>query len=76
MARKLNTPDSTEEIKQAFQVFDKHKQGYICADELRHVMTTLGERLSEDEVNEMIQEADINGDGRINYEDFVTLMTS
>lgn len=36
--------------------------------ELRHVMTNLGEKLSEEEVDDMIKEADLNGDGMVNYE--------
>ena len=36
--------------------------------ELRHVMTHLGEKLTDDEVHEMIREADIDGDGQVNYE--------
>ena len=36
--------------------------------ELRHVMTNLGEKLTDDEVDEMIKEADLDGDGMVNYE--------
>lgn len=50
------------------QVFDKNGDGYISAAELRHVMTTLGERLTEEEVSEMVKEADMDGDGQVNYE--------
>ena len=39
-------------------------------------MTNLGEKLTEEEVDEMIREADIDGDGQVNYEEFVTMMTS
>ena len=49
-------------------MFDKNGDGYISASELRHVMTTLGEKLTDDEVDEMIREADIDGDGKVNYE--------
>ena len=38
------------------------------AAELRHVMTNLGEKLTDDEVDEMIREADIDGDGQVNYD--------
>lgn len=37
-------------------------------------MATLGERLTEEETEAMIKEADIDGDGRVNYEEFVRLM--
>lgn len=39
-------------------------------------MTNLGEKLSEEEVDEMIREADVDGDGQVNYEEFVRMMTS
>jgi len=38
--------------------------------------TNLGEKLTDEEVDEMIREADIDGDGQVNYEEFVTMMTS
>jgi hypothetical protein len=41
---------------------------FISAAELRHVMTNLGEKLTDDEVDEMIREADLDGDGTVNYE--------
>ena len=51
-----------------FTVFDKDGNGFISAAELRHVMTNLGEKLTDEEVDEMVREADIDGDGQINYE--------
>ena len=68
MARKMKDTDSEEEIREAFRVFDKDGNGFISAAELRHVMTNLGEKLTDEEVDEMIREADIDGDGQINYE--------
>ena len=68
MARKMKETDSEEEIKEAFRVFDKDGNGFISAAELRHVMTNLGEKLTDEEVDEMIREADIDGDGQVNYE--------
>ncbi|XP_032280972.1 calmodulin-1-like [Phoca vitulina] len=76
MARKMKDRDSEEEIREAFQVFDKDGNGHISAAELRHVMTNLGEKLTDEEVDEMIREADIDGDGQVNYEEFVQMMTA
>ena len=39
-------------------------------------MTNLGDKLNDEEVDEMIREADIDGDGQVNYEEFVNVMTS
>ena len=74
MARKMKDTDSEEEIIEAFKVFDKDGNGFISAAELRHIMTNLGEKLTDEEVDEMIREADIDGDGQINYEEFVKMM--
>ena len=42
---------SEEEIREAFRVFDKDGNGFISAAELRHVMTNLGEKLTDEEVS-------------------------
>ena len=68
--------DSEEELREAFKVFDKDGNGFISAAELRHVMTNLGEKLSDAEVDEMIREADVDGDGQVNYEEFVKMMVA
>jgi hypothetical protein len=71
MARKMKDTDSEDEVREAFKVFDKDGNGFISAAELRHVMTNLGEKLSDNEVEEMIREADVDGDGQINYDECV-----
>ncbi|KAG0694301.1 hypothetical protein DFH29DRAFT_815483, partial [Suillus ampliporus] len=57
-------------VREAFKVFDKDGNSYINAAELRHIMMDLGEKLTDGEADEMIREADIDGDGQINYEDW------
>ena len=42
--------------------------------QLRLVMTSLGMKLTPEEEDEMIQEADINGDGEIDYDEFKKMM--
>ena len=67
MAKKFMDSDMESEIRQAFRMFDKDGNGFISATELRHVMTNLGEKLTEAEADEMLREADIDGDGQIDY---------
>ena len=74
ISRKTKDTDTEEELIEAFKVFDRDGNGLISAAELRHVMTNLGEKLTDEEVDEMIREADIDGDGHINYEEFVRMM--
>ncbi|PAN21804.1 hypothetical protein PAHAL_3G489700 [Panicum hallii] len=66
--------DPDEELREAFKVFDKDQNGYISAAELRHVMINLGEKLTDEEVEQMIREADLDGDGQVNYDEFVRMM--
>ncbi|KAI8336718.1 calmodulin [Chlamydoabsidia padenii] len=74
MVKKRRDTDAVQELREAFQVFDKDGNNYISSDELRQVMISVGERLSEQELDEMIREADVDGDGQINYEEFVKMM--
>merc|ERR1712170_203256 len=55
MARKMRYTDTEEELIEAFKVFDRDGNGLISAAELRHVMTNLGEKLTYEEVYEMIR---------------------
>ena len=50
------------------QVFDKDCKGYLTVDELRHIMTNLGEKLADEEVDEMLSIVDADGNGLIDYE--------
>ena len=76
MASKMHDTDTEDELIEAFKVFDRDGNGFISAAELRHVMTNLGEKLSDEEVDEMIREADVDGDGQIMYEEFTKMMLS
>jgi Ca2+-binding EF-hand superfamily protein len=59
-------PDFMEGLK----VFDKEESGKILAAELRHILLALGERLSADEVDEMMKGVE-DGEGMVNYEAFI-----
>lgn len=75
MARKMNNTDKDSEIFEAFKVFDKDGSGKIDATELRNIMLSLGENLSDEEVNQMIKEADLNGDGEIDFDEFMRMLS-
>ena len=55
-------------IRDAFQTFDRDGNGLINATELRHVMTNIGEKLTEQEVDEMIREFEVDREGNVSYE--------
>lgn len=74
MARKMNNTDKEAEIREAFNVFDKDGSGKISSEELRHIMKSLGEDLTDEEIQQMIREADANGDGEIDYDEFVRML--
>jgi calmodulin len=57
--------DFEAEMKSAFEVFDMDGSGTISLEELRKVMKSFGEILTEDELDSMIKEVDKNGDGTI-----------
>ncbi|ANZ75178.1 Calmodulin [Komagataella phaffii CBS 7435] len=76
MARKMRDSDSQAEIFEAFRVFDKDGDGKIDKGELKHVLTSIGEKLTEEEVDEMLREADTNNDGVIDIKEFSNLLVN
>jgi len=74
MARKMKDTDSEEKLKEASKVLAKDGNGVISAAELRHVLTNLGEKMTDEEVDEMIREADVDRDGQVNYDEFLKMM--
>ena len=65
MSISVKPADSTKEARAAFKVFDRDNSGTISAEELRHVMRSLGESLTHREVDEMIAMADKDASGTI-----------
>merc|ERR1712154_354392 len=55
----------------AFKVFDKDGSGNISPAELKHIMLGLGEQLTDAELDEIVRQADVNGDGVLDYQEFV-----
>lgn len=74
MDKKMKAFESEELIREAFEVIDTTGEGYITLTKLRHVVQDLGLNLTDEEMDEMILEADPSGDGRVSYQEFVDIM--
>ncbi|XP_020582901.1 caltractin-like [Phalaenopsis equestris] len=64
-----------QEIKAAFELFDTDGSGTIDAKELNIAMRALGFEISDEQIDEMIAEVDLNGSGAIELDEFVCMMT-
>lgn len=77
MAKKMYIIDSEDELIDAFRVFDADENGYITAQELKGVFDSLGGSiLTPEELDELLAKADSDGDGKLNYEEFVKVIRS
>merc|ERR1719397_1132770 len=76
MARKMEEEEGEDELKASFNLFDEVGDGYISKDELGRSMENLGQRMAPETLIKMFREADSDGDGFINFEEFSAIMTS
>ena len=74
MTAKMGERDSREEIMKAFRLFDDDETGKISFKNLTRVAKELGENMTDDELQEMIDEADRDGDNEVNEEEFFRIM--
>ena len=73
--KKLDIPeDKNAEYKEAFDMFDKDGGGTISVAEIVKIMKNFGYPIKKSEAQKMISEIDDNGDGEIDFEEFVTLL--
>jgi calmodulin len=66
--------DDIEGLQMAFRAFDIDGNGRIDREELAQVMKNLGQELTAEEIDAMMKEADTDGDGTIDFEEFKALM--
>ena len=66
--------DIEKQIMEYFKVFDKKGDGFIELDLIKQVLIDLGEKLTDEEMVEMIKDADANEEGLVYYKDFVKKM--
>ena len=74
MTAKMAERDPREEMMKAFRLFDDDDTGKISFKNLKRVAKELGENMTDDEILEMIEEADRDGDGEIGEEEFMRIM--
>jgi len=74
MSQKILNRDPKDEILKAFRLFDDDETGKISFKNLKRVAKELGERMTDEELQEMIDEADRDGDGEVNEEEFLRIM--
>ena len=75
MTARMSEKDSREDIKKIFKLFDEDSKGYITAANLKKLSKDLGEATDDLELQEMIERADADGDGRVTFEDFYNILT-
>jgi calmodulin len=72
MQKHKRNVDPEKELREAFKVFDKEGKGYVSTNEMRTVLTSMGEKLSEEEVDGILQS--IDKDGKISLEEFIEVL--
>eukprot|EP01012_Entosiphon_sulcatum_P036090 TRINITY_DN45943_c0_g1_i1.p1 TRINITY_DN45943_c0_g1~~TRINITY_DN45943_c0_g1_i1.p1 ORF type:complete len:153 (-),score=39.45 TRINITY_DN45943_c0_g1_i1:87-545(-) len=75
MARKIFNTDPEAEVKAAFKIFDVNGDGTISSSELKHILQNLGEKLTDEEIAAMMKEADADGSGEMDYDEFKIMMS-
>jgi len=74
MQSRMAERDPIEEIRKAFKLFDVDGKGSIGVKDLKRITKELGENMTDEELTEMIEEADRNGDGEVTEDDFIRIM--
>merc|ERR1712224_56811 len=75
MTAKMSDRDTREDIRKVFRLFDEENAGVVTIRNLRRVAKELGETMEDNELLEMIERADSDGDGNVTFEDFYNIMT-
>ncbi|KAJ3626272.1 hypothetical protein MTP99_016784 [Tenebrio molitor] len=62
------------ELKGAFRLYDREGNGFITTDVLREILRELDEKLTEDDLDNMIEEIDTDGSGTVDWDEFKAVM--
>merc|ERR1712071_562887 len=71
---KLNGTDPEDVIKNAFQCFDDSGDGKLDEENLRELLMTMGDRFSEEQVDELLKDAPIDKEGEFDYKEFTSIL--
>ncbi|XP_019500082.1 PREDICTED: calmodulin-like [Hipposideros armiger] len=75
MVKRMKSMGGDHDMREVFQAFDLDGDGHITVDELKQAMAQVGEKLSQKELEAMIREADVDQDGKVNYEEFARMLS-
>merc|ERR1712236_194171 len=76
MKKKAGEVDEEADLREAFKIFDRDKDGFISMKELKKVASMLGTMLTKEELDEFMAEADADGNGKLDYDEFVKMLLS
>lgn len=71
---KMANRDQIDQIQMAFEMLDDDKTGKITFTNLKRIAKQLGETITDQEIHEMINEADTDNDGEISFSEFIALV--
>ena len=70
----INNDETEDDLIEAFKFWDTDNSGRVATEDIRRALTTLGDKLSEDEINAFIKEADPDNIGAIDYEHYSKIL--
>merc|ERR1712072_1425376 len=63
-----------KELKEAFRIYDKECMGYISTDTLKEILRELDNKLTEEDLDNIIEEVDEDGSGTLDFDEFMEMM--
>ena len=71
----ISQKEEMDDMKRVFSLFDVQKKGHIVLEDLKRIAQDLGESMSDEELQDMMDRADPDQDGRVTEDDFSKIMT-
>ncbi len=75
MTARISDRNTRDDLRRVFNLFDDGRKGEISVEDLKRVARELGEEISEEELKEIVQRADLDADKKLSFEDFYNVMT-